>query len=350
MSELSALRAGPVATAILAASDGHIVQGDRRWPDLLAAAGRTPTDVAGRPWEAWWFGDPRDREAFAEVARSRDACALHPFTTEQRGRRTVWDPWLIPTPALEPPAVLLACADVTDAALGHERLEEQARAHEELLAHASHELRGPLAPLTTWTEVLRRMFEASVRDAEWDRQATRVVASFERQIRVLTQRLDDLFVIAQLERGVALEPQTLELGVLLETLANAIRNSAGSPPVRVVREPSAGGRIVADATWLSRAIQSLAADLWVRNSASGEIALRASSAGAAPRIARIEVSVAGDDASGSPATPGAERARERKTQALAWQLARMVAERHDGRAGVEGDDLPQRYWIEIPLT
>jgi hypothetical protein len=82
----------------------------------------------------------------------------------------------------------------------------------------------------------------------------------------------------------------------------------------------------------------------------GDIVLRGSSAGAAPRIARFEVSVAGSDASGPTATtPAVERAPERRTPALAWQLARMVAERHDGRAGVEGNDLPQRYWIAIPL-
>jgi signal transduction histidine kinase len=340
-------RGVPVATAVLAHPDGQIVHVNRRWSDLLAALGRTPADFGGRPWEAWWFGDPHDRGALAYVVRSSDPCVLRSFTTEQRGRRTVWDGLLIPVPATDPPAILLACTDATDAALARERLAEQARLHEELLSHAGHELRGPLAPLATWSEVLRRMLEQPGRDAQWDGQAGRALASFDRHLRVLTLRLDDLFAITRLERDPARERQTLEIGALLELLAGALPDFPAAPPMRVEREPSARGRVVADAPWLARAVQGLAADVWARSPMRAEIVLRASSAGAAPRVARFEITAAGDlPASATPV----ERSRERHTPALALQLARLVAELHQGRTGVEDGEPPPRYWIEIPLV
>jgi len=332
---------GPVAAALLTVPDGRVVRGNRQWSDLLIAVGRTPGDVDGRPWETWWFGDPGDRVTCAQVARASDPCVLRPFTTEHRGRRTVWDGLLVPVPSSDPPMALLTCVDVTDAALARERLEEQARAQNELLGHAGHELRGPLAPLATWAEVLRRMFERTARDAEWDRQAMRALSSFDRQLRVLTLRLEDLFAITRLERGVALERQTLEIGVLLEMLARAVRESAAAAELRVERELSAAGRVVVDPNWMARAVQSLAADMWARRPSAGGIVLRASSAGAAPRVARFEVSTG---TAGPSVDPGA-----RRPPALAFQLARRVAELHEGRAGAEGDE-STRYWIEIPLA
>jgi signal transduction histidine kinase len=339
-------RPAPVATAQLGVPDGRVLHATHAWGELLAAAGRTPAAIADQPWAAWWFGDPSERPVFEDVVRSSEPRRLRPLTLDHRGRRSVWECLLIPLHAARAAGtldgVLLACTEVTDLAIERQHLEERARALDDLLARSWVQLRGPLAPLATWSQVLRRMLEEPRREPVWNQQVGRALASFDRNLRALELCMDDVRDLAALEQGAPLQLQTLELVALLEAIAARIQAGPGLPGMRVEREPSAGGRLIGDPQWLGRAVQALAGDLWMRVAAPPDLCLRASAAGAAPRVARLEVT-AGESVELPRTGPG--RPRDDPSVELAFLLARHVAERHGGRAGSDRT----RYWIEIPM-
>ncbi len=113
-------------------------------------------------------------------------------------------------------------------------LGEAHRRKDEFLAMLAHELRNPLAPLRNAAALLRRM--ATELPAARD-----VIDIIDRQTSHLARLVDDLVDVARISRGkVALHRQVLELGPLLQLVANGIRPLAarGGLRFRVLLPPS----------------------------------------------------------------------------------------------------------------
>ncbi len=93
--------------------------------------------------------------------------------------------------------------DVTALAVARRDAENANRAKDEFLAMLGHELRNPLAPITTALQLMRLRPEAD---------ATRERAVIERQVQHLIGLVDDLLDVSRIARGkVELRLQTLEL-------------------------------------------------------------------------------------------------------------------------------------------
>src|SRR3569833_1435621 len=122
------------------------------------------------------------------------------------------------TPVLGPDgeAELIAgtTRDVTERKRSAEALQDEARRKDEFLATLAHELRNPLAPIVTATEVLRRR-------AEDPAAVDRARDTIRRQVDHMRRLIDDLLDVARITRGmVELRPEWVELQ---SVLASAIQ-------------------------------------------------------------------------------------------------------------------------------
>ena len=94
--------------------------------------------------------------------------------------------------------------------------EEQNKAKDEFLAMLGHELRNPLAPISTAAQILK----ASGTDENRVRMCSEVI---DRQVRHMTELVNDLLDVSRVTRGlVALDLQDSDLGLII---GNAIEQS-----------------------------------------------------------------------------------------------------------------------------
>jgi signal transduction histidine kinase len=95
------------------------------------------------------------------------------------------------------------------------RLREEDRRKDEFLATLAHELRNPLAPLTTGIELMRLTGDPK-------NERTRVV--MERQLRHLVRLVDDLLDVSRVTRGkVTLRPESLDVASVVSTAVDGVR-------------------------------------------------------------------------------------------------------------------------------
>ncbi|MGK4008675.1 ATP-binding protein [Sorangium sp. So ce1036] len=108
-------------------------------------------------------------------------------------------------------------------ALENARLYREAyeadRRKDEFIAMLSHELRNPLAPITTGLELLRmNMSDRGERD---DQQ---ILAILERQVKTIVRLVDDLLDVSRITRGkIALKRERLEVGAVVEAAVESAR-------------------------------------------------------------------------------------------------------------------------------
>lgn len=111
----------------------------------------------------------------------------------------------------------LDAARASAAALNRQ-LREEHRRKDEFLAMLAHELRNPLAPLTSSIEILRRSMP---RD---DQRSRRQIEVMTRQVHQLAHLVDDLLDISRVSRGlIELRREVLRLGDVLAAAVEASR-------------------------------------------------------------------------------------------------------------------------------
>ncbi|XXX76471.1 ATP-binding protein [Sorangium sp. So ce134] len=108
-------------------------------------------------------------------------------------------------------------------ALENARLYREAheadRRKDEFIAMLSHELRNPLAPITTGLELLR--MSTSERS---DRDDGQILATLERQVKTIVRLVDDLLDVSRITRGkIELKRERLDLGAVVETAVDSVR-------------------------------------------------------------------------------------------------------------------------------
>jgi len=216
--DLSAAAVGEAERALGATRVAVLVEEHGAWRDLATGETTAAPPDATRPL---WLGSAAaiERERPALAALSPRAAAVLPLIV--RGKRVGvlalgfaeecgFDA------SVKALAALLAqqIAHALDRARAHEAATQASRARDELLAMLSHELRNPLAPILTATQLMRLRGEHA---------CARERAIIERQARNLVRIVDDLLDASRIIRGeVALERRPLELaGVLAEAIEQA---------------------------------------------------------------------------------------------------------------------------------
>ncbi|WP_437505834.1 ATP-binding protein [Sorangium sp. So ce1099] len=108
-------------------------------------------------------------------------------------------------------------------ALENARLYREAheadRRKDEFIAMLSHELRNPLAPITTGLELLR--MNTSERG---ERDDSQILATLERQVKTIVRLVDDLLDVSRITRGkIELKRERLDLGSVVEAALESVR-------------------------------------------------------------------------------------------------------------------------------
>ena len=178
----------------LTAPDGGCIFLSRSWYEFT---GLSSSDGLGSGWLD--AVHPDDRAAFEQVfldAQER----LQPFRMEFRLRRRDGEyRWTLQAaaPRFSPGSrfkgYIGSIIDITERKLAEQALEAADRRKDEFLAMLAHELRNPLAPLTTATELMRRL--------PADPALTELRTIIERQLEHLTRLVDDLLDTSRITTG-----------------------------------------------------------------------------------------------------------------------------------------------------
>ena len=120
-----------------------------------------------------------------------------------------------------------------------ERLRQADRRKDEFLAMLAHELRNPLAPISTAAQVMRLRYG----DAEYVKRASDIIG---RQVRHMTDLVDDLLDVSRVTRGqVQMEREPVDLKTVVN---NAVEQAR---PLIEARHHDLFMHLAADTAWVS---------------------------------------------------------------------------------------------------
>ncbi|MFW5924531.1 MAG: ATP-binding protein [Myxococcota bacterium] len=209
-----------------------------------AVSGRRREDLVGRAY-ADVFPDAKVTSALQEVRETGEAAELPELrvaTTRKGSTEDLWWNWSarpIRSPEGDVEGVVLSAVDVTEEVRARAELEATARRKDEFLAMLAHELRNPLAAISSAVEILRSSFEEGDEDPAV-RERVRQTAG--RQIDHMRRLLDDLLDVSRITRGaVNLKWETLRLesivGQAIEATTPLVRSRNHQVSVRPSGDP-----------------------------------------------------------------------------------------------------------------
>jgi len=149
------------------------------------------------------------------------------------------------------------------------------RAKDEFLAILSHELRNPLAPITTAVSLLRMHGAAS---PELD--------VIERQAQHLRRLIDDLLDVARIEAGkVELQTEYVELGSIVASAIEMVRSQVESRrQVLKIKVPSLGLGVIGDPARLAQVLSNLVVNAAKYSAPGSQIEIEAAAENGTVRI------------------------------------------------------------------
>jgi PAS domain S-box-containing protein len=273
----SQLMQAPVAVAIF--SGPHLVF-ELANPRYLEMVGRRGGLVVGRPVRAVFPELPRDAPVFQvleEVYASGRAFTADEYRVpiDRRGNGVPEDVYFQLT--CQPMrdvrgtvvGIMLVAADVTTQVRARTQAEEADRRKDEFLAMLAHELRNPLAALSTALEVMKHSRSDEPKGA-------RLRDICAHQVTTLVRMVDDLLDVSRITRGkVELRKQEVDL---LSIIQNAIETSRPQINDRghelsVTLAPG-DFRLEADATRLEQVVSNLLSNAARYTEPGGSISVR----------------------------------------------------------------------------
>jgi PAS domain S-box-containing protein len=233
-----------------------------------------------------------------------------------------------------------------------ERAESANRTKDEFLAMLGHELRNPLAPISTALQLMKLQ-----NDATFERERTVI----ERQVRHLTRLVDDLLDVSRIARAkVVLEPEPIELFEIVQRAVEVV-----SPLLEerahalVVDMPSSGLLVEADVGRMTQVLSNLLSNACKYTAPGGRISV---SARKEPDEEAIVLSVQ-DNGMGIPAEAlphvfdlfvQGQQAIDRAQGGLGLGLSivRSLVERHGGTvtAHSQGPDRGSQFIVRLPCA
>jgi len=327
------------------ANEGLLRMWGKTWEQAI---GKHCLELGYEPWHAAMH----DREIDQVVATRKPVRGQVPFSGTF-GRR-IYDYLLVPVIGAEGRVVAVAgtTRDVTEIYELQNSLREADRRKDEFLATLAHELRNPLAPIRSASELLNR-------DGLTPAETRRLRSIIDRQVTHLVRLVDDLLDVSRITRGeIQLRREPLDLHQMLNDAIEAVGEAIASRGHAFEFDvPDRLPRIVADGTRLTQIVLNLLENAAKYTPPSGHIALRCR---AGEGELRVEVE---DDGVGiSPEAMSRvfelftrlEPGQGLKTSGLGigLALARRLAEMHGGRleARSAGQGCGSRFILTLPLV
>ena len=172
-----------------------------------------------------------------------------------------------------------------------EALAELNRRKDEFLAMLSHELRNPLAPISTAVQVLRL-------DQEVDAARQTAMSILERQVAHLTRLVDDLLEVSRISTGrIRLQPEHVDLRHIAERAVEVVRSSIAQREHELSVSPDSDPVwLHADPTRIEQVIVNLLTNAAKYTNVKGQIRLTIEREGneAVLRVADTGVGIAPD--------------------------------------------------------
>jgi len=228
----------------------------------------------------------------------------------------------------------------------------QADVHE-FLGALSHELRGPLAPLSNGLQILK--FQGIESQMSRD-----ILSLMERQVRQLTGLLDNLLEVSRLVRGkVALRQDHFDLGrlarVVFDEFSSKLRDSQLQFGLAVPETPV---WVIGDAVRIARAVSNLLHNAMRFTPAGGSVQVRLET-DASGQEARLSIRDTGLGI-GADRLPNlfrpfpaasSEEGRKAPSLGLGLALVKTVIEQHGGQvtASSAGTGQGSEFAIRLPL-
>jgi len=244
-------------------------------------------------------------------------------------------------------------ADLMERSKAEQALREEARRKNEFLAVLSHELRNPLAPLTTGLELLRR-------PENKPDLIENIHSMMDRQVSHLTRLVNDLLDLARISRGtIELQRAPLGVRVVIEAAIELVRPLIDQRRHELIVEHDGGALTVnGDLARLTQVVANVLGNAAKYTDAEGTIRLRA---GAEDGQAVIRVR---DSGLGIPAAQLEEvfemftQVREHRVHSgggglgIGLALSRRLIELHGGSIEATSSGLGQgsEFVIRLPLA
>ena len=210
-------------------------------------------------------------------------------------------------------------------------VREAFRRQRSFVADASHELRTPLTLLRGNAEILQLKTGAALSAAD-----SLALAEIIRQTGDIERLIGDLSTLARMDEGrLELQPTAVDVGRLLQTLAENATTLAGSKPLKISLDVEPDLRVLADEARLRELLLALVDNAVRYTPAGGSIVLRGIG-----NTSHVELSVS-DTGPGIPPQHidrvferfhrvDASRSREEGGSGLGLAIARAIAEAHGG--------------------
>lgn len=243
------------------------------------------------------------------------------------------------------------CTDIHDQKLAEEELRQGSHRMDEFLAMLAHELRNPLAPIATASQLLSRKGMSEERAA----QASAIIS---RQVSHMSNLVDDLLDVSRVKRGlVTLEKQVQDIKPIINSAIEQVRpliEARGH--AMTVRMSAESAYVDADRTRLVQVVSNLLNNAAKYTPRGGEIVLSAESDGGQVRVSVTDTGI-GIDARLLPRVFDlfAQGARTPdRTQGglgLGLALVKSMVELHGGavQAMSEGPGRGSTFTISLPL-
>jgi two-component system, OmpR family, sensor histidine kinase BaeS len=205
------------------------------------------------------------------------------------------------------------------------QLLEEARRH--LVGDVSHELRTPLANVRGWVEA------AQDGVVETDQ---RLLASLHEETMHLQRLVDDLHDLALGDVGeLRLEPETIELSVFLDQVADSFGGAARAAGITLTAEADPGASVEADPVRLRQSVANLVANALRHTPRGGRVTLQG-------RPGSVEVTDTGQGIAADELPQVFDRfrrvdpSRSRSTggSGLGLAIVRQIVEAHGGTATI----------------
>lgn len=209
--------------------------------NALAVLGYGNADAA----KGWASVHPDDRERLDEIVKQAIAqCGTFSATTRRirpDNGRLIWvesKGRVLATDDGKPWAVRGIMIDQTSRVEAEHELTEASRRKDEFLAMLAHELRNPLAPISTAAQLLQMSVQGNP-------QATRAGEIIVRQVRHMTELVDDLLDVSRVTRGlVQLDTEVIDLKTVLAAAVEQAR------PLIELRAHILQTRVAASSAWV----------------------------------------------------------------------------------------------------
>jgi PAS domain S-box-containing protein len=313
----------------------------------------TDEELSGPEWGR--FVHPEDRDQCLNAYQA--AFAIQgPFTAEFRFRR--WDGeyrWMRSdaTPRFDDDGELVgyvgATVDITERRNAEDALRIAARHKDEFLAMLAHELRNPLAPIRSASEVLALRYSG-------DPQASVPIAMLLRQSEHLARLLDDLLDVTRIAQGrVTLKTQPLEIGAIVGQAIEVVRPLADTKALSLrFQRDDTPLYISGDPTRLLQSVTNVLQNSVKFTQHGGDIAVTARDAGPDVEV-QVRDNGAGISAELVPRVfelfVQSERTPDRSQGGLGIGLSvvKRLVEMHGGAVGLDSDGVGKGTTVTIRL-